>query len=74
MYFTSLLSFSELAPSPFLMWYDSYTAGPLTFPLNADFHFSQAKGGATPTVCMTLQMMLRVVVMIFMLGVLNEQK
>lgn len=42
----------ELAPSPGLLWYDSYTTGPWIFPLNADLHFSQAKGGAAPTVCM----------------------
>ncbi len=68
----------ELAPSPGLLWYDSYTAASWIFPLNADLHFSQAKGGAAPTVCMILMMMmmtmmmLRVVMMIFMLGVLNE--
>lgn len=41
-----LLFFSfwcELAPSPGLLWYDSYTTGPLIVPLNADLHFSQAK-------------------------------
>lgn len=36
------------------------------FPLSADLHFSQAKGGAAPTVCMIL-MMLMVKKRIFML-------
>lgn len=48
-----LLSWCEVAPSPGLLWYGSYIAGPLIFPLKADLHFSQAKGGAAPTVCMT---------------------
>lgn len=42
----------ELVPSPGLLWHDSYIAGPHYFHKNADLHFSQAKGGAAPTVCM----------------------
>lgn len=41
---------TSLAPSPGLPWYDSYTAGPRLFPLNADLYFSQAKGGVPNTI------------------------
>lgn len=44
----------ELVPSPGLLWYDSYIAGPPLFPLNADLHFSQAKGEASSNVCIFL--------------------
>lgn len=74
LYFCILFFFwCELAPSPGLLWFDSSTAAPWIFPLNADLRFSQAKGGAAPPVCMILMILMqRVVMMIFMLGVLNE--
>lgn len=37
----------EMAPSPGLLWHDSYTAGPLIFPLNADLHFSGYRRGSS---------------------------
>lgn len=50
--FFVLLFRCKLAPPPGLLWYESYSAGPWIFPLTADLHFSQANGGAAPTVCM----------------------
>lgn len=61
----------DLAPPPGLLWYDSYTAGPLLFPLTADIYFSQAKGGVPNTI---LYRTLRIgrIFMLFIGGVSNE--
>lgn len=40
----------DVAPPPGLLWYDSHAAGPPLFSLNADFYFSQAKGGVSNTI------------------------